>query len=170
MIDIKYLRPNASKVREVAGVFRRVANGDYDSEICRHPRRVTTDKYVKYLPEGETVGSHLVWYLVGRNLDYGRTLYRRHSNHLGELWANEQRVLKYEAGRVLLANALGLRQNDLAGWAHLNPDIWGNKNGAGVMFLGTESFNRAGEVLTLIDIADHWAGVADRLEALEETA
>lgn len=79
----------------------------------------------------------------------------------------------YCEGVRALNNDLGFKSNtessghSLREWAWHNPELWGNVYGY-CMFSSNSAFGRISEnltddILTLVDIAKHWQGVANRL-------
>ncbi len=73
---------------------------------------------------------------------------------------NAAELIAYDLG---FENIVELQQ-----WAHDNPGIWGNTYGE-LMFETSRAFAAAdNERVTLKTIADHWKGVADRLELREK--
>jgi hypothetical protein len=66
-----------------------------------------------------------------------------------------------------MAENLGFEdRHDIREWAVKYSSAWGNYHGGG-MFDDERAFGKKeNETLTLLDIAEHWAAVADRIEAL----
>ena len=70
-------------------------------------------------------------------------------------------------GYKCLADDMGFSgSDDLCFWASLNPDIWGNLCGQ-EMLAHEQAFAHTPAMppMTAADLAAHWHGVADRLEA-----
>lgn len=69
----------------------------------------------------------------------------------------------YLDGQILMVEHLGFdKLYKLLDWAHLNPRIWGNKNGSEMFRSNNKAFNYDG-TLTLAKIINHWKGVQERL-------
>ena len=69
-------------------------------------------------------------------------------------------------GEELINEDLGISYGSVTVWASDNPELWGNPQG-GNMFYYVKAFKKdahSDETLTLLDIADWWDAVADRVE------
>ena len=67
-------------------------------------------------------------------------------------------------GEILINEDLGIPYSSVDVWAGNNPELWGNTHGES-MFYYIDAFGKdIGETLTLLDIADWWDAVADRVE------
>ena len=72
----------------------------------------------------------------------------------------------YIDGAQLAAKFLGFSDmHHLTGWATEHVGVWGNENGL-AMFLDAKAFD--GKANTCNDLADHWDGVADRIEEVNQ--
>lgn len=76
--------------------------------------------------------------------------------------------VQFTDGANWLAKDLGMRSSErLRVWAHENPKIWGNAYGLN-MFSSQLAFGERVTLFKLRTVIDHWFGVANRLQLVEE--
>jgi len=74
----------------------------------------------------------------------------------------------FSTGMRRMNNKLGSETGfELETWASKNPELWGNKRGAGVFSSESAFGKNYSESLTLKDISDHWMKVAERLHKIQ---
>ena len=160
--------PESEKVRAVANVFhtahargRRAVNMMAGEVANLNTFRALTTEEAKEAKCG-TVACHAGHYLLEKVVS-------------GEVNI-ELMETSYEDGALYMAKDIGfLNDGHLREWATLFPLVWGNEVGGG-MFVYASAFgppfadkhNRDVDDLSLLDIANHWEDVADRISRLEK--
>ena len=157
--------PESEKVRVVANVFhtahargRRAVNMMAGEVANLNTFRALTTKEAKKAKCG-TIACHAGHYMLEKVVS-------------GEVNI-ELMETSYEDGARYMAISLGfLNDGHLREWANLFPLVWGNEKGA-TMFIYASAFgppfaNTYRDDLSILDIAKHWDGVADRLSLIEK--
>lgn len=161
----------AEDARKVALLFQKVANIE-SNQIDMETTHILDLNYGNVCG---TVACHAGWYAFCRASDA--------DVRWNDCNGDEEKMLFWEKpmpdsygllhsqnvswldGSLMLAKDLGfLDRNDLCLWAQENLKIWGNEHGYS-MFTSPLAFGVECHLnLTLQHVADHWHGVADRLE------
>ena len=161
--------PTKEAVLKVANAFR---------ELSKNEEYKVQSNYA-HIVKGKcnTIACHAGWYLYHKHKNNGYWAYTYgdigidYFTPLDENKPKKERtslayVFNYGEGATLMAKDLGFDYAiDLKIWARENPEIWGNSCGE-MMFSakGEDAFNKNSmQEVTLLDIANHWENVAERL-------
>ena len=156
------MNPTSKQVRKVASVFRNAhARGNRIVSMNESDLRNDEGGLLITVEEASACGAvacHAGHYAIEKSLTRENEKSFQFANYLDGAW--------------MMAADLGFGDSKLSlmNWAYENREIWGNDYGY-EMFSSLDAFVFAiddweGEV-TLLHIAKHWDGVADRLEQLE---
>ena len=167
--------PTSQAVRKVAKRFRQAAGRPYrvlhmseTALIKKNESPLSWEDVIKGAPCG-TIACHGGHYLIERIIEKEPDSYP----HIDE---KNFAMCDFGDGTEVMAKDLGFnRPSDLVDWASDNEDLWGNPRGGGMF--GTMAaffcnhqvnFTKKHESYDLNFIAEHWEGVADRIEKLEK--
>ena len=128
--------------------------------------RAVAETFDRILADPSYDGHHVIMSQANVTVECGTTACHAGWYELARAPAGtEIKSLFWTDGADQMARDLGFEyREDLTEWARDNPDVWGNEYGYG-MFQLNLAFGDG--PITLADIAEHWHGVANRLEARE---
>lgn len=149
--------PTKEAVIKIASVFEELASTETNKVQMS---RVNIER-----TECGTVACHAGWYAFN-HLSNKFKWHKYHELDEREFLSAIDRHISWRDGSDLIAKDLGFTcMSDVEKWAEENPDIWGNENGK-FLFSSNSAFGCSrNKKVTLVDIANHWKGVAERLPA-----
>ena len=152
--------PEPENIRKVANRLLRVER--------KYPGEVNMGATLIYkTPECGTIACHAGWYALAKVEDETSLRVSKAAFEAPTLGYDDGKSLEFYGGVKHMAKDLGFgTTRELRAWAYNHPKLWGNHYG-GKLFESAETFGKeAGTILSVKDIAEHWLGVADRIEAL----
>ena len=170
------VRKVAKRFRRAAGRADRVLNMSETNLMKNNESLLSWEDVRKEAPCG-TIACHSGHYLIERIIEKDPDSYPHIDENNFDMcdFSDGVEVMTTDLGFVYPVGGWCMDNNPLLEWASENEDLWGNPRGGGMFvtmsafwYTPQASFMNEHESYDLNFIAEHWEGVADRIEKLEK--